>query len=436
MVKEKKKEKKFSNGRLRCCCWQKINSNNTWSMDLIDYFHDLSLLKEGDSINFQKASCTLDGCVKVYSSRVDSVSTETNKLLTGLASASEASEKSKKKGGKGNDDDDENDKGDGPTSTRRKVCPSHPSLNCSFLVLFIFYIIFGVQKTVESSWEALDVKQYDLEFSVDPLFKKTSAEFDEGGVSGLLLNHLQIDRNGRIIFDSSDAVLDSKAAEKTTGPSGSSTVDSLDVQYSLADFSGGILASLQGIWSKEICPSFKTFEFNKSGDFSVPTLTSKDHPSTFDTLTVNPLLSILSIFCQTIAMSRMTGGPPARVLALWMTNFRLRLGQKLTRALTMTMVVTTTMMTTMTPPHMSSLQNPASPPPQSRDRDPRRPLWDKQVLPRRVIIPILTKHWARTGQDQSIGGCAELFRVCPSVEIVCALSHPRCNFFVSPFGNF
>lgn len=38
----------------------------------------------GDSINFQKASCTLDGCVKIYTSRVDSVATETNRLLTGL----------------------------------------------------------------------------------------------------------------------------------------------------------------------------------------------------------------------------------------------------------------------------------------------------------------------------------------------------------------
>lgn len=47
----------------------------------------MSLLKNGDddSINFQKASCTLDGCVKIWTSRVDSVATETGKLLSGLA---------------------------------------------------------------------------------------------------------------------------------------------------------------------------------------------------------------------------------------------------------------------------------------------------------------------------------------------------------------
>ena len=36
-------------------------------------------------INFEKASATLDGCVKVWTSRVDSVATETGRLLSGLA---------------------------------------------------------------------------------------------------------------------------------------------------------------------------------------------------------------------------------------------------------------------------------------------------------------------------------------------------------------
>jgi condensin complex subunit 2 len=54
---------------------------------LIDYFHDMTLLKNrtDDSINFQKASFTLDGCVKIWTSRVDSVGTETGKLLSNLA---------------------------------------------------------------------------------------------------------------------------------------------------------------------------------------------------------------------------------------------------------------------------------------------------------------------------------------------------------------
>lgn len=48
------------------------------------------------------------------------------------------------------------------------------------------------------------MKKFDLEFTVDPLFKKTCADFDEGGASGLLLNHLSVYRGGKIVFDASD----------------------------------------------------------------------------------------------------------------------------------------------------------------------------------------------------------------------------------------
>ena len=69
---------------------QKINTANAWNFALIDYFHDMSLLRNNtdNSINFQRASCTLDGCVKIWTSRVDSVGTETGKLLNNLANES------------------------------------------------------------------------------------------------------------------------------------------------------------------------------------------------------------------------------------------------------------------------------------------------------------------------------------------------------------
>ncbi len=39
-------------------CNQKINAANSWNFALIDYFHDMSLLRnnQDNSINFQKAS--------------------------------------------------------------------------------------------------------------------------------------------------------------------------------------------------------------------------------------------------------------------------------------------------------------------------------------------------------------------------------------------
>lgn len=95
----------------------KINANNSWNFALIDYFHDMSLLKEGDGVNFQKASCTLDGCVKIYTSRVDSVATETGKLLSGLADSRD--KRSREADAEGEDEEEEGE--EGATKKRRKV---------------------------------------------------------------------------------------------------------------------------------------------------------------------------------------------------------------------------------------------------------------------------------------------------------------------------
>ncbi|ORX52410.1 barren [Hesseltinella vesiculosa] len=148
----------------------KINAANSWNFALIDYFHEMTFIRDGDTINFQRASCTLDGCVKIYTSRVDSVASETGKLLTGLADH-----------GNANDDGEQ----EAEKRTRRKGNRS--------------------EKTLLKDFSSLAVKKLDVDFSVDPLFKKTSADFDEGGARGLLLNVLSLDQDGKIIFDSSDA---------------------------------------------------------------------------------------------------------------------------------------------------------------------------------------------------------------------------------------
>ena len=98
----------------------KINANNSWNFALIDYFHDMSLLKEGDGVNFQKASCTLDGCVKIYTSRVDSVATETGKLLSGLADSRDKRAREAEAEGDGMDEEEEGEDGVARKS-RKKV---------------------------------------------------------------------------------------------------------------------------------------------------------------------------------------------------------------------------------------------------------------------------------------------------------------------------
>lgn len=99
----------------------KINTTNSWNFALIDYFYDMTLLKEGDGVNFQKASCTLDGCVKIYTNRVDSVATETGKLLSGLAD-SNSSKKKDRDDAEGEESEEELDENGNPKKkTKKKV---------------------------------------------------------------------------------------------------------------------------------------------------------------------------------------------------------------------------------------------------------------------------------------------------------------------------
>uniref|UniRef100_A0A6N2MC00 Condensin complex subunit 2 n=1 Tax=Salix viminalis TaxID=40686 RepID=A0A6N2MC00_SALVM len=55
--------------------------------------------------------------------------------------------------------------------------------------------------TLEPSFEALNVKKFDVAFAVDPLYHQTSAQFDEGGAKGLLLNNLGVYGGCRVLFD-------------------------------------------------------------------------------------------------------------------------------------------------------------------------------------------------------------------------------------------
>ncbi|KAM1274131.1 hypothetical protein EV1_023913 [Malus domestica] len=69
-------------------------NKNTWELTLIDHLTDIiSVEEEKDAEpNFQKASCTLEGGVKIYSMRVDSVHTEAYKVLGGMNRVGQESE--------------------------------------------------------------------------------------------------------------------------------------------------------------------------------------------------------------------------------------------------------------------------------------------------------------------------------------------------------
>jgi condensin complex subunit 2 len=140
----------------------------------------------------------------------------------------------------------------------------------------------------------LQLKKFELEFSVDPLFKKASADFDEGGAKGLLLNHLSIDSQGRIVFDSSDDAGDASAEgqarrrkdeaieeEEPDEPDSilDDTVqpqdeeDEADVEIDVAALGVRFFPDLDHLEEQDICPSLKNFDLgDPSGSMDIPFL--------------------------------------------------------------------------------------------------------------------------------------------------------------------
>ncbi|GAV55240.1 hypothetical protein ZYGR_0AS05640 [Zygosaccharomyces rouxii] len=198
----------------------KINSSNSWNFALIDYFHDLQVLRDAENnINFQKASATLDGCVKIYSSRVDSVTTETGKLLSGLAQSKEKKKKEKSNHEGEGEDGEADESQDGvhidpltglPVSKEMEVQSRRRNLN-------------RVLETTLVDFEQIKLKELDQELNIDPIFKKALVDFDEGGAKSFLLNTLSVDSSCRVVFDT--AIRDVAKEQEEEQPNGSSELE-------------------------------------------------------------------------------------------------------------------------------------------------------------------------------------------------------------------
>lgn len=214
----------------------KITSKNSWQFALIDYFHDLNVIKDGENINFQRASATLDGCVKIYLSRVESAATETGRLLSGLAT-----KKGQDTNGNGEGDEDQlseseeaNDSqmGIGDAKRKRKI-----------------------NRVLESTlvpFETIRIRKLDQELAIDPLFKKALAEFDEGGAKSLLLNTLNIDSYGRVVFDAtSNPIKD----ESEPSPESQEKPQENEIEPDISTLQNFIFKNPEELDDLSICPS-------------------------------------------------------------------------------------------------------------------------------------------------------------------------------------
>ncbi|KAK1302582.1 Condensin complex subunit 2 [Acorus calamus] len=156
----------------------KINQKNTWELGLIDHISEIIRVESEDhaETNFQKASCTIEAGVKIYALRVDSAHSEAYKVICGINRAGREDD-----GEDVSEDTQESKEGITKKESEKKMSPL---------------------STLESSFEALNIKKFDVAFIVDPLYHQTSAQFDEGGARGLLLNNLGVYGGCRVLFDS------------------------------------------------------------------------------------------------------------------------------------------------------------------------------------------------------------------------------------------
>ena len=203
----------------------KINAKNAFHLQLIDYMTEMMRKKASDMDNFQAASCALDASAKIYAYRVDSVHNDTLKLAGGVGKTNEPVDQRP---------DDQDVPGDDPDDEGRKIKRKKKAA-----------------ATVEKNINNINCNKFDLEFDVDPLFKKTSAQFDSGGgVGGQFLSNLYIRDDGcQLLLDSGATLGPTAALPSATQSTPNDTVPEALSDERLVDP------------AVVICPTFSNFVF-------------------------------------------------------------------------------------------------------------------------------------------------------------------------------
>lgn len=149
------------------------SSESVWEAALIEYFAQMA-----PSVDFQQAAAALDGCVRLYGSRVDAAAKETQRLLVVIGGARQQDAETV---------DDAEDAPNGPVSgagTRKRT-----------------------RKATTNTLTTLEknrMKDSERPSYSDPIFKKFLTDFDEGGTKSLLNNLLYVDSQSRVVFTTVD----------------------------------------------------------------------------------------------------------------------------------------------------------------------------------------------------------------------------------------
>merc|ERR1719474_1374088 len=174
---------------LKISAENKVSQKNAFNLQLIDWMAQAIGKKSknasdgGVDINdFQIAAGTLDASTKIYGFRVDVVYNDTFKLASGLTQSS------KQKADENLDGSNE----DGAGKKRKRIKKS---------------------ATVEKNLKNINIGKMELEFDVDPLFKKTTSQFDAAGGGGnQFLASLRLRDDTSALMMDSETILETRTA--------------------------------------------------------------------------------------------------------------------------------------------------------------------------------------------------------------------------------
>jgi condensin complex subunit 2 len=179
----------------------RLTSQNMWDADLMTGMEAVMRDKLGDEnapedstasttttggggvklFNFQRASCTLDASIKVYSCRVDDVLTTSYRVLEAISAGGGGGESDGPKVGLEDDDEEQGGGGRGKRARARR----------------------GGEATL-SDEASLSLGRESLGGVPDAMLSSLSRAFEEGGSRGLLLRALEVGEGGLLLFDNQE----------------------------------------------------------------------------------------------------------------------------------------------------------------------------------------------------------------------------------------
>ena len=222
----------------------KINAGNSWGLNIIDKMEKflgdddepstnapIDVEEEGQEkgkrVNFTKASCTIDACVKIYSYRVDDAHLTSYKVLANL-NRTDGGKKDKNDidlvdtEGDANEDGGENQTSYAKRRASTAVVKTIETNMGKFhkAQIYPFSLKHGIilksytHLTSLVCIANLNISKLDSAYDIDPIFHKMSQKFDEGGAKGLLLVNLGVADDGcRIVLDSKEQSTSAEDAE-------------------------------------------------------------------------------------------------------------------------------------------------------------------------------------------------------------------------------